>query len=261
MWSGAARKPILPKPKLDDLSIWLSSLHGYWIATNNDSCSDLPPVKPSAIALGTIFNHTVELAGKSYHRNPLFLRQTQFHLHNRPPTCSSHPGLRPDLPARQVRRHQGGVHPFQGGHLRRCRLGHLTRRLGPAVVRRRRPHQCHRHPELQGSRLPRRSDLCGHERPYREFSYLSLPVLFPPVPHIAQNANCCLFPSSLPSSSPRSGQSRTSASAPSPSCSRPSACPWSSPTGALAPTRLTRKPAPIVFSQAGLVKTNIFVQY
>jgi hypothetical protein len=24
---------------------------------------------------------------------------------------------------------------------------------------------------------------------------------------------------------------------------------------------LTRKPAPIVFSQAGLVKTNIFVQY
>jgi hypothetical protein len=26
---------------------------------------DLPPVKPSAIALGTIFNHSIELAGKS----------------------------------------------------------------------------------------------------------------------------------------------------------------------------------------------------
>jgi hypothetical protein len=27
--------------------------------------TDLPPVKPSAIALGTIFNHSVELAGMS----------------------------------------------------------------------------------------------------------------------------------------------------------------------------------------------------
>ena len=38
------------------------------------SCADLPPVKPSAIALGTVFNHTASLAimaplfGDTYHR-------------------------------------------------------------------------------------------------------------------------------------------------------------------------------------------------
>jgi hypothetical protein len=32
---------------------------------------DLPPVKPSAIALGTLFNHGVELAGKSSSHEPL----------------------------------------------------------------------------------------------------------------------------------------------------------------------------------------------
>lgn len=37
-------------------------------------CSDLPPVKPSAIALGTVFNHAISLAvlgpvfGDTYHR-------------------------------------------------------------------------------------------------------------------------------------------------------------------------------------------------
>lgn len=130
------------------------------------------------------------------------------------------PRLRPDIPARQDGQHQGGVRQVARGHGRRHRLGHRPRRLGPAVVRRRRPHQRHRHPQLQGRCLPGRPDLCRHER---ADCALSCPVSGPFSGFRLANLASPNTSSSARSLS-RSAQPSRSASTSSPSCSRRSAC-------------------------------------
>jgi hypothetical protein len=62
-----------PFALLDSFSNTFMSSH-YQLAALTFSLTDLPPVKPSAIALGTVFNHAASLAilgpvfGDTYHR-------------------------------------------------------------------------------------------------------------------------------------------------------------------------------------------------
>lgn len=60
------------------------------------------------------------------------------------------PRLRRHLPQGPTSQLVRGILQIQGGRLRRRRVGNLARRLRHPVLRRRCPHQLHRHPQLQG---------------------------------------------------------------------------------------------------------------
>lgn len=107
------------------------------------------PITPST-------HHPSELTPPRHHRPPT--RQALGHrarhcLQPRRLPRRPRPRLRRDLPPSPGRQLQGGVLQVEGGRLRRRRLGHLPRRLRGPDLRRRRPHQRHRHPQLQGRRL------------------------------------------------------------------------------------------------------------
>lgn len=71
----------------------------------------------------------------------------------------SGPSLRRHLPPRPGRQLQRGVHQVQGGCRCRRRMGKLPRRQCRPDLRCRCSDQRHRHPELQGRRIPRNADL------------------------------------------------------------------------------------------------------
>ena len=145
---------------------------------------------------------------------------TPFQCNSVPATnssISSHPPLRRYLPASQVLKHHRGVRSLQGGHLCRCRLGHYSCRIRSPELWRWSSDQCHWHPELQGSCLPRRSHLRCYLCSCRKLRS------FQPCP---QHNTYSIYSTSAKSSL-RSDPSRLLASMPSQRSSRLSASPCS----------------------------------
>ena len=108
-------------------------------------------MKPSAIALGTVFNQTVETAGTFSPHPPSLHPHLPAYIHELTPADNPRSSLAAtgtDIPAGEGFGYEGGVPAVAGGVVGRCDLEHVARRLRSAVVRRRRPHQRHRHPQL-----------------------------------------------------------------------------------------------------------------
>lgn len=153
-------------------------------------------------------------------------------------SLSSHAALWSNLPACQGRQHQGGIHPLQGGLVGCRRVGHLSRRLGPAGLWCRRSHQRYRHSELQGRRLSGRSNLHGH--------FSSGGESFPAsetggVPRSVKAETLTAACSISPRSSPSDDLSTQSVSLSRRSCSRQLARHCSSPGGGRGPTPSTER--------------------